>query len=62
MTSFDPSMYRFTVLPGTRNHKGLFVQNTTYELVEINPSGWAHICLDSATCYYVDPDSLRERG
>ncbi|NER80985.1 MAG: hypothetical protein F6K42_15740 [Leptolyngbya sp. SIO1D8] len=47
------------VKPDTRNHKGFFVQDTDYELVGIEQSGWALICIDEATCHYVDPDNLR---
>jgi hypothetical protein len=47
------------VKPETRNHKGFFVQETAYELVGIEQSGWALICIDEATCHYVDPDNLR---
>lgn len=34
------------------------MQETTYRLSEINAAGWAHICLDSAACYYVDPANI----
>ena len=47
------------VKPETRNHKGFFVQDTAYELVGIEQSGWALICIDEATCHYVDPDNLK---
>jgi len=47
------------VKPETRNHKGFFVQDTAYELVGIEQSGWALICIDEASCHYVDPDDLR---
>jgi hypothetical protein len=47
------------VKPETRNHKGFFVQETAYELVGIEQSGWALICIDEATCHYVDPDNLK---
>ncbi|MGF1460887.1 MAG: hypothetical protein ACFBSG_17895 [Leptolyngbyaceae cyanobacterium] len=46
------------VKPETRNHKGFFVQDTAYELVGIEQSGWALICIDEASCHYVDPDDL----
>lgn len=46
------------VKPDTRNHKGFFVQDTSYELVGIEQSGWALICVDEASCHYVDPDNL----
>ena len=46
------------VKPETRNHKGFFVQQGTYNLKSIDDSGWALICLDEAVCYYVDPDNL----
>lgn len=48
-----------SVKPETRNHKGFFVQDTDYELVGIEQSGWALICIDEATCHYVDPDNLK---
>lgn len=44
--------------PDTRNHKGFFVQDADYELVGIEQSGWALICVDEAVCHYVDPDNL----
>lgn len=47
------------VKPDTRNHKGCFVQNTSYKFMGIDQSGWALICIDNATCHYVDPDSLQ---
>ncbi|MEM6519564.1 MAG: hypothetical protein AAF722_09575 [Cyanobacteria bacterium P01_C01_bin.70] len=47
------------VKPETRNHKGFFVQDAAYELVDIEQSGWALICVDEASCHYVDPDDLR---
>jgi hypothetical protein len=46
------------IKPETRNHKGSFVQNADYELVSIEASGWALICVDDAVCHYVDPDNL----
>lgn len=60
------SIDRVGVKPGTRNHKGNFVQQASgYELVEIHQSGWAVICLSDAVCHYVDPENLqvsREKG
>lgn len=47
------------VKPDTRNHKGFFVDDADYELVDIEQSGWALICIDEATCHYVDPDNLQ---
>jgi len=49
---------RVEVKPETRNHKGFFVQDTDYELIGIDGSGWALICIDEAVCHYVDPDNL----
>jgi len=46
------------VKPDTRNHKGFFVQEAPYRLMGIDESGWALICIDDATCHYVDPDNL----
>jgi len=46
------------VKPDTRNHKGFFVLEGSYELVDIKPNGWALICANEATCHYVDPDNL----
>lgn len=54
--------YNFKPLPGTRDYRGFFVQDTTYTLMEINEAGWAYICLDSAACYYVDPASIQDVG
>jgi hypothetical protein len=48
----------FDVKPGTRNHKGFFVQEAAYQLVDVNYAGWALICMNDAVCYYVDPDNL----
>ena len=53
---------RVEVKPETRNHKGFFVQDTDYELVGIEGSGWALICIDEAVCHYVDPDNLLGSG
>ena len=47
------------VKPETRNHKGFFVQEAAYNLVGLDESGWALICLDEAVCHYVDPDNLQ---
>jgi hypothetical protein len=47
------------VRPDTRNHKGFFVLESSYKLIDINQNGWALICLDEATCHYVDPDDLK---
>ncbi len=46
------------VKPDTRNHKGYFVQDASYKLMQIDQSGWALICIDDAVCHYVDPDNL----
>lgn len=58
MTTTD--LYNFEVLPGTRNHKGCFVQDSAYKLIAIDQAGWALICMDEMSCHYVDPDDLRE--
>lgn len=52
--------YSVGVQSDTRNHKGYFVQDGAYQLIEIEASGWAFICQDNATCHYVDPANLRE--
>lgn len=57
---FEAYMYNLEVLPGTRNHKGSFVQETAYRLIEIDQTGWALICLDDVSCHYVDPENLRK--
>ncbi|MEM7772977.1 MAG: hypothetical protein AAGA75_04185 [Cyanobacteria bacterium P01_E01_bin.6] len=46
------------VKPDTRNHRGFFVQEASYKLMGIDESGWALICIDDASCHYVDPDNL----
>jgi hypothetical protein len=46
------------VKPDTRNHKGFFIQEASYKFMGIDQSGWALICIDDATCHYVDPDNL----
>ncbi len=50
------------VKPDTRNHKGFFVQEASYKFMGIDQSGWALICIDDATCHYVDPDNLTAPG
>ena len=47
---------------GTRDHKGTFVPDEVYQLVETTPSGWALICPDNdnSVCHYVDPESIQE--
>lgn len=47
------------VKPETRNHRGFFVQEASYKFMGIDQSGWALICIDDATCHYVDPDNLQ---
>lgn len=46
------------VKPDTRNHRGFFVQEASYKFMGVDDSGWALICIDDATCHYVDPDDL----
>lgn len=48
------------VKPETRNHKGFFIEQGLYKFMGIDQSGWALICVDDATCHYVDPDNLEE--
>lgn len=63
LTAMNPkniSFYNFAIAPGTRDHKGYFVQDGTYSLVRVEDTGWAFICQDNHTCYYVDPESLSE--
>lgn len=50
------------VKPETRNHRGFFVQEVLYKLIEIDRSGWALICMNDAACHYVDPDNLERFG
>lgn len=47
-----------TIKPETRNHKGFFIQEGSYKLMDMDRSGWALICVDDAVCHYVDPDNL----
>lgn len=47
------------IKPETRNHRGFFLQEGSYKLMGIDDSGWALICVDEATCHYVDPDNLQ---
>lgn len=47
------------IKPDTRNHKGFFILEAAYKLMDIDPSGWALICLDDYVCHYVDPDCLQ---
>lgn len=53
-------IYNIEVAASTRNHKGSFVQDAPYKLIRVDEFGWALICLDDATCHYVDPDNLRQ--
>lgn len=46
------------IKPETRNHRGFFIQEASYKFMGIDDSGWALICMDDATCHYVDPDNL----
>lgn len=55
----NPDTYNLEVTPGTRNHKGYFVQDAAYKFMGLDQSGWALICLDDTSCHYVDPDDLR---
>jgi len=55
-----PNVYYLRVDSDTRNHKGSFIQDTVYQSIEIDPSGWALTCQDQAICYYVDPVCLQE--
>jgi hypothetical protein len=48
------------IKPETRNHRGFFIQDGSYKLMGIDDSGWALICVDDATCHYVDPDNLQQ--
>lgn len=50
---------KVVVKADTRNHRGCFVQDTDYKFMGIDRSGWALICVDEATCHYVDPDNLQ---
>ncbi|MCL6432995.1 MAG: hypothetical protein K6T90_02080 [Leptolyngbyaceae cyanobacterium HOT.MB2.61] len=47
------------IKPETRNHKGFFIPETSYKLVDIDRAGWALICMNSTVCHYVDPDNLQ---
>ncbi len=49
----------FEVKPETRNHRGFFIKEVPYKLVDLDSSGWALICMNDAICYYVDPDNLQ---
>ena len=51
--------HSFGVRADTRNHKGYFIENTLYQLIGVEQSGWAYICQDNSTCHYVDPANLR---
>ena len=60
MNTQDKNISTLVVTPGTRDHRGFFVQEGVYDLVRVEPSGWAFVCLDNHTCYYVDPENLLE--
>lgn len=47
------------IKPETRNHKGCFIREAAYKLVDVDCYGWALICRDEAICHYVDPDNLQ---
>jgi hypothetical protein len=51
-------VYTVDVKPETRNHKGFFIEQGAYKFMGVDQSGWALICVDDATCHYVDPDNL----
>lgn len=53
--------YNVKVKTGTRNLQGNFVQETSYKLIGIDQSGWALICIDDASCCFVDPDNLESK-
>lgn len=46
------------IKPGTRNHRGFFIKEASYRLIDIDRTGWALICINDALCHYVDPDNL----
>lgn len=48
------------IKPETRNHKGFFIEQGSYKFMGVDQSGWALICVDDATCHYVDPDNLED--
>jgi hypothetical protein len=50
---------KVVVKPDTRNHRGFFIQEASYKFMGIDQSGWALICVDDASCHYVDPDNLQ---
>jgi hypothetical protein len=56
----NSDIYNLEILPGTRNHKGYFIQDRIYKLIAIDQAGWALICMDEMSCHYVDPEDLRE--
>ena len=60
MNPQNNTFYNFSITPGTRDHRGYFVQDGTYNLVRVEQSGWAFICQDNHTCYFVDPEQLLE--
>jgi hypothetical protein len=47
------------VKPETRDRKGFFIHEATYKLIGVDQSGWGIVCLNDATCHYVDPDDLQ---
>jgi hypothetical protein len=48
------------IKPETRNHRGFFIEQGSYKFMGVDQSGWALICVDDATCHYVDPDNLED--
>ncbi len=54
------NIYSVVIQQNTRNHKGCFVPDEVYRLVETTPSGWALICPDNGVCHYVDPEEVHE--
>lgn len=54
------TVYSVEIQQDTRNHKGSFVPEEVYRLVEITESGWALICPNSDVCHYVDPENVHE--
>lgn len=53
--------YNVKVKPGTRNHHGTFVKETSYKLVGIEQSGWALVCINNKSCCFVDPGNLQSK-
>ena len=60
VTTKIANIHNVEIQKNTRDHKGCFVPDEVYQLVEVTSSGWALICPDNAVCHYVDPAHISQ--